>query len=546
MKFLFEKEKLFIFLIVIFALFLRVWKVAEYPAGLNADEAAIGYNAYSLIQTGKDEFGHSWPINFQSFNDFKPGLYFYLALPFVKLLGLNELAVRLPSAILGTLTVYLVYLLVKNLFQNRGFGLMAAFLLAISPWHLHFSRGGWESNVAVFFIVLGVYLFYLGLQKPKYFVFCALSFILSMYTYHSARVITPLLLTGLTFFYRKDIFVKKNRKSLVITFLIACIILVPLIKAFIEGAGTSRFSGVGIFADQGPFWRVNELRGQHLNPFAVLPTILHNRYFEYAVLFFDNLLRHFSGDFLFISGDEIQRNRIPEMGQMYLAELPFFIFGLYFLIKNKPKNWQFLLYWLIIAPTASALTFQSPHAIRSLNMVVPLIIICAYGLWNFWGWCKQKNRMTVILLSCYLVILFPWNFAFYMHQYYVHYPKIYPFAWEYGFKDLVAYVKPKENKFKKIYVTNRYDQPYILFAFYLKYPPRNFQKQAKLSPRDQFGFSTVENFDKYFFGPIKFDKIERENSMIIGTPEEIPDSATIVKRIYFKDGKTEAFRIVEN
>ena len=64
LQFTINKEKLFVLLIVIFSFFLRVWKVSEYPAGLNADEAAIGYNAYSLLQTGKDEFGHSWPVNF--------------------------------------------------------------------------------------------------------------------------------------------------------------------------------------------------------------------------------------------------------------------------------------------------------------------------------------------------------------------------------------------------------------------------------------------------------------------------------------------------
>lgn len=541
-------KKLLIILIFLLSFFLRVYKVSEYPAGLNADEAAIGYNVYSLIQTGKDEFGHSWPINFQSFNDFKPGLYFYLVLPFVKLLGLTELAVRLPSAILGSLTVLILYFLVKKII-SADFAVLAALLLSVSPWHLHFSRGGWESNAAVFFIVLGIYLFYFALQKPKYFLLCALSFILSMYTYHSARIITPLLLVGLAFFYRKDIFVKKNRKSLIIAFLLAGIILIPLIRTFVGGAGTSRFSGVGIFADQGPFWRVNELRGQHENPYGIIPKVFHNRVVEYGLLFSDNLLRHFSGDFLFLSGDEIQRNKVPEMGQMYLFEIPFLVLGLYFLLKNRPKNWPFIVYWLAVAPFASALTFQSPHAIRALNMVIPLVTITAYGLWcSITILLAQRSqvKLGVVGLSCYLAILLPWNFVFYLHQYYVHYPQVYPAAWEYGFKDLAGYLKEKKDNFDKIYVTNRYDQPYILLAFYLKYPPSNFQREAKLTERDIFGFSTVDHFGRYYFGPIDQNKLKEPNSLVIGTPEEIPDSATITKRIYFKDGKTEAFRIVEN
>jgi len=541
-----KTKRIFLIFILLLGFFLRVYKVAEYPAGLNADEAAIGYNAYSLLQTGKDEFGHPWPINFQSFNDFKPGLYFYLVLPFVKLFGLTELAVRLPSAILGSLTVLILYFLVKKII-SADFAVLAAFLLSVSPWHLHFSRGGWESNTAVFFILLGVYLFYRSLEKPKYFIFCAVCFVFSMYTYHSARLITPLLLLGLAVFYKREIFLKRNAKSLIFAIVVAFLVSIPLALGFLGGAGTSRFSGVGIFADQGPFWRVNELRGQHENPFGIMPKIFHNKVVEYGLLFFDNLLRHYSGDFLFISGDEIQRNKIPEMGQMYLLEIPFLILGIYFFLKNRPKNWQFIVYWLAIAPFASSLTFQSPHAIRSLNMVIPLVIITGYGISNLLILVKKiAFKKVALIVYGLLLIAYCWNIAFYLHQYYVHYPQVYPAAWEYGFKDLTGYLKEKQNNFDRIYVTNRYDQPYILLAFYLKYPPADFQREAKLTEIDIFGFSTVDHFSRYYFGPVDQNKLKEPNCLIIGAPGEIPDSATISKRIYFKDGKTEAFRIVEN
>jgi len=542
-------------LIIIFflALFLRLYRIAEYPAGLNADEAAIGYNAYCLIQTGKDEFGHSWPIAFQSFNDWKPGLYFYLVLPFVKILGLNELAVRLPSVIMGALTVLVIYFLIKELFPKENKFLIseiAALMLAISPWHLHFSRGGWETNAATFLITTGVYFFIKFFKNPKFLILSSIFFILSLYTYHSARIVAPLLVLGLTTIYRKTIFKKENFKFLAVVFLISLVLIAPLIFSFFGPAGVSRFSGVGIFADQGPIWRVNELRGQHPNPYGQFPKLIHNKYFEYLTRFMENYLRHFSGDFLFIFGDEIQRNKVPEMGQLYLIEAIFLPLGFYFLLKNRPENWQFLLWWLVVAPVASALTFQSPHAIRALNMVIPLFIIISYGIVNFFQvFNLRKKFFFSIVLSSLFIILYLWNFAFYLHQYYVHYPKIYPAAWEYGFKDLVDYVKENQEKYTKIYVTNEYDQPYILFAFYLKYSPKVFQKEAKLTERDRFGFSTVPNFGKYYFGSINLEKLKEESAgqkiMIVGTKKEIPDSATIIKRIYFKDGKTEAFRIIE-
>lgn len=542
-----KNSKYILLAIIVLALFLRVYKLTEFPAGLNADEASIGYNAYSLLLTGKDEFGRSWPISFQSFNDFKPGLYFYLVLPFVKILGLNELTVRLPSALLGVLTVLVVFGLSKELLGHKT-ATIASLLLAISPWHLHFSRGGWESNAALFFMVSATYLFFVSLKKPKLFVLCALCFSLSMYTYHSARIISPLLLLGLLVLKRREFFVKEKTKQLVIAIAVGIVLTIPLALSFFGQAGISRFSGVGIFADQGPFWRINELRGQHQDPYSLFPKIMHNKGVEYGIRFFDNWLRHYSGDFLFISGDEIQRNKVPEMGQMYLIEAPFLLLGIYFLLKRKPKNWQLLLWWLAIAPIASALTFQSPHAIRALNMVVPLTLITAYGILSFFDFLKKNVRfLSPIIHYSIFIILLSWNFSFYLHQYYGHYSKIYPAAWEDGFKSLVDYVLANQDRFEKVIVTNKYDQPYILFAFYLKYPPENFQKEARLTDKDQYGFSTVPRFGKYVFGKMNYDEIKNQGrTMIIGSPDEIPDSATIVKRIYYKDGKTEAFRIVEN
>lgn len=545
-------KKVLLILILLLAALLRLWRLDQFPAGLNADEAAIGYNAYSLLKTGRDEFGQPWPINFQSFNDYKPGFYFYLVLPLVKLLGLNVWAVRLPSALLGISAVYLIYLLVKEWWRGEKeaevVALGAALLLAVNPWHLHFSRGGWETNAATTFILLGVWLFFSAFDRPRHYLFSVVGFALAMFTYHSARLVVPLLGVGLLSASWRQVFKKENFWPLVLAATVGGGLMIILAASMLGAAGSSRFSGVGILADQGPLWRVNELRGQHQNPYGPVAKLLHNKGLEYGQQFFDNWLRHFDGNFLFISGDEIQRNRVPEMGQLYLVSLPFLVLGFYFLIKKKPFAQKTLLWWLAVAPVASALTFQSPHAIRALNLAVPLTIIAAYGLVNFAGELRAqlKSRLFAVFGALFLGLFF-WNFSFYLHQYYVHYPQTYPAAWEDGFEELAAYVSERQEHFEKIYITDKYDQPYILMAFFLKYPPQKFQLQAEISARDQYGFSTVKHFDKFFFGPINLSKLSEErNVMIVGALEEIPDSATIVKRIYFKDGKKEAFRIVEN
>ncbi|OGM19044.1 hypothetical protein A2686_04600 [Candidatus Woesebacteria bacterium RIFCSPHIGHO2_01_FULL_38_10] len=593
-------------LIILLAFSLRFFRLNDYPA-LNADEAAIGYNAFSLIQTGKDEHGNLWPIHFQSFNDYKPGLYFYLVIPFVKVLGLNEWAVRVPNAFLGVVTVYLVYLLGKEAFPEKKIGTgnvsspsrfelgtLASLLLAISPWHIHFSRGGWEVNVATFFIVLAIYLFLKGINhfgpeafspsdrqvcsrsllrtiwyrislaqtcagcpQPEgrgirelriknlaFLTLSVLSFSLSLYSYHAARIVVPLLIFGLMIIYRTEF--KRNLKNFLFIGLVGFLAILPLIREFKEVS--ARASGVGLFADPGPLARINEQRGEHKNYASYSAKVLHNKAINYSLSFLENWSKHFHGEFLFLSGDVIQRNRVPETGQLYILDILLLVTGLGWMVRNQTKSSKLVFWWLVIAPIASALTFQSPNALRAENMVIPLEIISAYGLVIFLEKISFIGLKLLRVMGYGIIgILVFWGFLRYIHMYWVHMAKEYPFSSQYGVKELVSYLKERENNFEKIIVTDKYDQPYILFLFYLNYPPKYFQSNHELTSRDKFGFSTVRTFDKYEFRSIDFAKnhLQNPNSLIIGTDEEIPNSANIVKGIYGTNGYL-YFEVVAN
>lgn len=553
-----KTNKILLIAILLLAALLRFWRLGDYPA-INADEAAIGYNAYSLLETGHDEHGNPWPIHFQSFNDYKPGLYFYLVLPFVKYMGLNAWAVRLPGALLGVGTVLVVYLLVSELGKYKQvFALTSALFLAISPWHIHFSRGGWEVNAATFFITTGVWLFLKSVRNKlnkKHLALSLLLFAASLYTYHAVRIVVPLLGLGLVFIYKKDLFKKQNIKYMILNTLFLILLLIPLAIDLAGPAGISRAAGVGLFADTGPLARINEQRGEHAD-FTGLPAVLlHNKAVNYGLAFLENWSEHFHGEFLFLSGDVIQRNRVPETGQMYLLDILFLIVGVIGAIgvigekSSQKKAWVVIIWWLVVAPTAAALTFQSPHALRAHNMVIPLVMISAFGLIYLSLWLHRvaPNKRLLDLIFVLFVIVISWNFTRDLHMYYIHMAKEYPFSSQYGVPELVEYVEEDRERFEKVVVTDRYDQPYILFLFYLKYPPDKFQEEHKLSSRDKFGFSTVREFDKYLFTSIDFQKTKEENprSLIVGTDEEIPDEANIVKEIYGSNGY-KYFQVVAN
>jgi 4-amino-4-deoxy-L-arabinose transferase-like glycosyltransferase len=496
-----------------------------------------------LLQTGKDEHGNSWPIHFQSFNDYKPGLYFYIVLPFVYILGLTEMAVRLPGALLGVISViFLYYLVLRFKFEkvsSQLVALISAFFLAISPWHIHFSRGGWEVNAAATFIIISVWAFFVSLRRPMFLYLAAFFAVLSLYTYHAARIEVPLLFVCLFF-----VFIFRSRfplKYIGFSICFSLVLLLPLGSDLLKGNVLSRASGVGLFADTGPLARANELRGEHENFNGILPKLLHNKPISYSLAFVSNWGKHFSGDFLFISGEDIQRNKIPEMGMMYLIDGLFIAFGVFFLLKFFSKTSLFIFLFLFLAPIPAALTFQSPHALRSHIMIIPLTIIGSYGAAYLFSFFLKQKYIFLMLFS----LTMSWSLIRYLHLYYVHMASFYPYSSQYGVKELVTYLEGSEKNRAHVIVTTRYDQPYILFLFYSRYSPQKFQQEHVLTPRDQFGFSTVTSYGRYTFAPIDYYSMKKDHKgdLLVGIPSDFPDGTYSEKDIVGQGG-FKYFRIV--
>lgn len=516
--------KVFLGLILLLALLLRTINLNTSPPGFNADEASLGYNAYSLLKTGKDEWGNSFPLVFKSFSDYKPGVYVYLDMPFVALLGLNELAVRLPSILLGTLSVLLIYLLSKEIFREKTFALSSAFLLSISPWHIHFSRGAWESNVATFFILLGVYAFIKGLKSRGWLFVSSISLILSMYTYQSPRVSVPLLVLLIIAFYYKKLFIKKNILSAVVS----AVILIPFLFISLNNQGLARFQGLSIFNDSGPGLRVNVDRGEHDIPSSKVATFYHNKLINYSISFLSHYSDHFSPRFLFIEGDILGRNKVPEMGQMYIFELITLLTGLYFLIRRNFSNKKLIWLWLLVAPFAAALTYQTPSALRSLSMVIPLTLISGLGLGILIQEINKFKNGLKITSGILGIVVISFFFLRFLDLYFIHLPKQYALEWEYGFSTISSYIETHKSDYQKIKITDRYDQPYILLLFYSTYDPLKYQSEKKTSVSTKYGFSTITGFDKYEFGPVsKNDTKDKDKTLIVGTPLELSGVTTI-------------------
>src|SRR3989339_1195085 len=236
-----------IWLILALAAFLRLFLLGSVPASLNWDEISMGVSANSILQTGMDEWGEKLPIFFRSYGEWKSAVYIYLLVPFIKVLGLNAWAVRLPSALAGILAVYLTYLIGKKLYSDKV-GLWASFFLAVSPWHLLLSRPAFEANVSLTLILAGLYFFLQFSQKSKIYLLIssAIAFGLAPHTYNSAKVVVPILVLYLI--WRTRLY--RHLKNSLLYFFILGLFALPILLNLFSGRAQHRYSQVGVSTNE--------------------------------------------------------------------------------------------------------------------------------------------------------------------------------------------------------------------------------------------------------------------------------------------------------
>lgn len=523
-------------LIILLAVFLRLWNLDKNPPSLTWDEAAWGYNAYSLGIDGKDEFGRFLPLDYlESFGDFKPPVYAYLSILPVKFFGLNEFAVRFPSALFGILTVLVAYFLVKRIFweskSKEIYALFSALFLAISPWHIMLSRAAFEANVATFFLVAGVFLFLKGIQdKKQYVIFSIILFVISIYTFNTARIVAPLLVLLLGLIFRKQLI--ENKKQTLVAIMVGIILILPTFKFLLTPQASLRFKEVNIFSDIDVVKTANQEIANDNNAFW--SKILHNRRLAYTVSYLRHYFDNFNPNFLFIKGDGNPKFSTQDVGQMYLWDMPFFVIGIFMLIKKKEGFWWLVPAWLLIGILPAATARETPHALRIETTLPTFQILVAYGFSQFLFMAKKKVKHFRVVVAVLGLLLFA-NFFYFFRNYNVHYPYIYSGEWQYGYKDSIEYVKSVEDKYEQIFVTTELGRPYIYYLFYTKTDPNTFRK-SNVVKRDAFGFVTVSGFGKYkFTNEVKNFRRVNEENLFISTPRDIPAKANKLKTFYLKN-----------
>jgi len=516
-----RKSILILLTILLLGFGIRAYKINN--TSLFGDELDFGYQALSIVQTGKDYYGNIFPVYFHSLSEWKTSAFIYTLSPFVALFGISDLGIRLPSIIFGMLSLLFIYLLVKELTHNTFVALMSAFFLAITPWHIHYSRIGFEASEMFLAYIAGVYFFYKGLTKNNLLFLSAFSFAVSLVVYRTQIIFVPATVALLIWvFYKQLITIPK--RYLIFPAIIFLAICIPVVSQSLVGNGLQRFSSVSIFDSQKMNYDVGILRAEDekyqskglMTSFS--SKVLHNKYTYYAHGISNNFFKSFSTEFLFIAGDTNPRQNVPGMGELYKYQLPFLLVGLLLFVDKKinRKSKILLLGWLFFSPLSSSLTRDGAnHATRLYMMLLPLSILFSYGV--YFVYSRFETRMAkrfFWIMFTGVSFVFLLNF---LHTYFVHYPSASEKWWHSGFKEAIDAVILEKNNYDKIIISGA-DEPFeIFFLAWSAYPPKRFQENLFNNKFELKGFGKVSQLDNFLFTETGVGKD------LYSLPKDLPD-----------------------
>lgn len=547
-------------IILLFATFLRLYKIDKNPVSLFGDELDVGYQAYSILKTGRDYLGNFMPIHFQSLAEWRTPLYIYSCVPTIAVFGISPLGIRLPAAFFGILSVLVSYLLVKEIAGKEKIGLLSALILAISPWYLQYSRAGFEVTEMIFFLLLGIFFFLKGLKSSKFLLWSALSLALMPWTYSTAKLFLPLIILCLIVIWWREL--KKIPKlKLIIPAAVFFVITEIFILSTIFGGGLQRIGEISILNDSRAIPQIESDRLDDIDftrktsqQITIADKIFHNKFNYFASIFISNYLQSFSTDFLFIKGDFINLRQSSGF-ELYKIDFIFIFLGLIFLITSdiNKKIKIFLILWLLIAPIPSSFTEGGGnHATRLILMMPVLIILVTFGI--YFSYIKINKRFKV-LFAIIIFIIYLVSLLFYQHDYWIHYPFRSERWWQAGYEEAIKSALKESEKYNKVIISSADEPSLKFFLGWSMYSPSDFQKEYNAYISRGLNSNSALMLGKFEFPPIGQghslyelgsklpDKtlylatVKEVGLDLIKEPERLPSDLNLIKNIKYPSGK---------
>ncbi len=489
----------FMFMVPVFFLgcFLFFYKLNLIPSGLYIDEAYPGYNSYSLLKTGNDEYGKFLPVVLRFCASYNPPLYTYLSILPIGIFGLNVFSVRFTAALSGLLGGLVVYQIIKRsgiikLIYSPYIGFL---LFIISPWIILHSRMGYEVSLGYLLFSLGVYYCWLGLGLPKKIIVGFIFLSLSTYAAYPERLLVPIFIVVYLILFRDILLRGKTviwiKKALFLSFITQIpniyVLTTPVffLKSYL-------FAGESLLAQKA---KIAEFLPDFLaSPLAIIRETL-SQYIEY-----------FSPRSLFFLPDSDLQRSIPELSVFYVwMVIPYFV-GLFYALRNLHKPFmKYILVLLLISPLPASLTKDPFASHRAIPMLLPLVVIMTIGIEELIKKIKVQIWLPVFLLSIAGSLLLLWR------SYFVFLPKERARVWGYGLSQLSSEIRNNPG-IHYLIDQSRTKPVYINLAFFLAYPPEDFQKRVDQNLKKSYYLGPEFN-SRYSFSNLETRNINWEKDI---------------------------------
>lgn len=474
---------------------------------LNEDEAAQGYNTYSVLKTGKDEYG-KFPLRYLSFGENKLPLTGLLSSPFIAAFGLNVQTVRLPTHIIGILFPVLFYFATLSLTKNKGVALIAAFLSIGNIWLQTTSRHQHETVVlaAIVLVYTAVLFWKRPLPKKHIVILSALTF-LGLYTYHSAKIIMPALVFYTVIYFlitTKKSITSKVKEALIVLGILSLGTVLFLATEFI--VPNNRLGNLSYFTHPVFIHEIEEGRRLGGSP------IFYNKLVYGSFKLLERSLSYFLPDYLLINSDPNARYGASYLPLLTFSEYFLFVSALivflYMTIIRKESivSFWYLPYLAAFSVLSASLALPTYSSTRSYLLTIPIIILTAVGTNTLFKYANSEKRVlfrySMITGLVLLGVLYFFNISNNWINYFDRYlndPQT-KGAWQCGMEEVSKLAWQNYKKYDHINISSPMGQPYIFLLFYGgPYTPSNYQKIARQMPYNKYGFWEQESFDKFSF-----------------------------------------------
>ncbi|HSP97696.1 MAG TPA: glycosyltransferase family 39 protein [Candidatus Dormibacteraeota bacterium] len=490
---------------------IRIIGLRDLPPGLFCDEAGLGYNAWSLLHTGRDETGTSWPLYVWSFGvSYKNPIFIYSAMLPVGLFGLSEFSVRLTSALFGVATVIGIGLLGRIAFGAAG-GLIAALLLAVVPWHVHFSRIAFELITFPALFVFAFAALAAGVRgRPRWLLLAGPLFALCLYTYGPAKLFVPGFLVGALLIYARRLWAA--RRTLPMAIVLMVLTAMPVLVFDLSHRDRS---------------------GQYFSRTTALNASQSVE--ENARRVVDQYERFFSRAFLFDNGDPLTRHAVPGFGELYWTMLPLLALGvLWCLWPGRPEGKLFL-WWMVLYPVAPALMNEAPSASRGFIGVAGFCLVAAAGATLVLDGLRRIIPWVVVarVAQSAAVLALIAGLAYEGRRYWTAYTTTYPVQaaddFQYGYREAINFMEDRRSQYDLLLLTaNHVNMPQIFAAFYTAERPG--------------GIPSVREHGYLILDPAEYNRYEMNQRILAALREDdvrLFDDYTELHRVLQPSGKTE-------